>query len=224
MVPKGAEFRAISRGLRRIHRSELKLLAIPAGPNAVTQYLQQWKHEAMQASPAPQVLVMGLCGSLRPQHRMGDVVSYQGCIDGCSRPFVSPLTCHPTVVSHLKQVLSSAAASVTAVTCDHVIHGAAEKQQLAKTYSADVVDMEGFAILKTLNALNIPVAMVRVVSDDAVHDLPNLTNAFTSEGTLRPLPLALGMVQQPRAAIRLIQGSLRGLKILEDLTTQLFLT
>ncbi len=222
MVPQGAEYQAICRGLQRNQENTVNPLAIPVGPEAVTQYLLQWKLKSMQISPTPKVLVMGLCGSLKPQHHVGDIVSYQGCFDGRAACEVPLLSCDLIVTSQVQQILSSPVAPVMAVTCDRIICKTAEKQQLAKTYDADVVDMEGFVILEFLQSLQIPVAMVRVVSDDSAHDLPDLTAAFTPEGTINPLPLALGMLRQPRAAARLIQGSLRGLKILEDLTTHLF--
>jgi hypothetical protein len=57
--------------------------------------------------------------------------------------------------------------------------------------------------------------MLRVVSDNAQHDLPNLANAIDQNGALQPLPLAWSMVKQPIAAMRLIRGSLQGLKRLQ---------
>ena len=221
MVPQGAEYQAICRGLQHQTGQVLQICPLPVGPTAVTQYLHQWVHNVSQQADSPQVLVMGLCGSLRSQHGVGDIVSYTSCYDGCSPSDQPSLTCDPPLTTQVHQMLSSTITPVSAVTCDRVINTVREKHQLGATYTADVVDMEGFAILSCLQSLHIPVAMVRVVSDDAMQDLPDLTTAFTPEGNLKPLPLALGMVQRPRAAIRLIRGSLRGLKILEDLTRQL---
>jgi hypothetical protein len=48
--------------------------------------------------------------------------------------------------------------------------------------------------------------MLRVVSDDSKHDIPNLTSAINSDGSLQPLPLAITMIRQPIAATRLIRG------------------
>jgi hypothetical protein len=112
---------------------------------------------------------------------------------------------------------------VVALTSDRVIHWAREKQQLAKAYGAEVVDMEGFAALQVLTEAGIPVAMVRVVSDDCGHDLPDLSAAFDAEGYLQPLPLALQFLRDPIAAARLVRGSLQGLRVLERVTAQLFL-
>ncbi|NEP80773.1 MAG: hypothetical protein F6K17_09895 [Okeania sp. SIO3C4] len=48
---------------------------------------------------------------------------------------------------------------------------------MGKNTDAEVVDMEGFAILNFFANLSVSVAMVRVVSDDCYHDLPNISSA-----------------------------------------------
>jgi hypothetical protein len=78
--------------------------------------------------------------------------------------------------------------------------------------------MEGFAVLEVFKE----VAMVRVISDDSHHNLPNIASAISPDGALLPLPLAMGMIRQPIAASRLILGSLRGLRVLENTTKLLF--
>jgi hypothetical protein len=111
---------------------------------------------------------------------------------------------------------------VKGLTSDRLIHSASEKQHLGQLYNAEVVDMEGIATLAFFQKAGIAVAIVRVISDDIHHDLPNLASAISPDGALLPLPLALGMMRQPVAAIRLIQGSLHGLKVLQNTTKLLF--
>ena len=84
--------------------------------------------------------------------------------------------------------------------------------------------MEGFCCLRELRNRNIAAASLRVVSDDFIHDLPDLNKAIHENGNLKFLPLALAMVRQPIAAMRLIEGSLTGLKVLQRITTKLFST
>jgi nucleoside phosphorylase len=96
---------------------------------------------------------------------------------------------------------------------------AVEKAHLAQTYNADVVDMEGYIALQFLSQFGIAVAMVRVVSDDCQHDLPDLSNAFDAAGSLQPFPLALAMLRRPIAAIQLIQGSWQGLTQLTNVAS-----
>ena len=75
--------------------------------------------------------------------------------------------------------------------------------------------MEGSAILEVLNLTGCPIAMLRVVSDDLDHDLPDLSAALSPDGSLRPLPLAIGMMRHPIAALNLIRGSLKGLQTMQ---------
>jgi hypothetical protein len=82
--------------------------------------------------------------------------------------------------------------------------------------------MEGYAFLSALEPAGVSVGMLRVVSDDALHDLPDLSAAMTEAGTLNPAKLALSMMTQPRNALRLIQGSLASLKQLENVAADLF--
>jgi hypothetical protein len=82
--------------------------------------------------------------------------------------------------------------------------------------------MEGAAVLEVLGQTGIAVAMLRAVSDDCHHDLPDLSAAIAPDGSLRPLPLARSLLSRPIAASHLIRGSLAGLKQLERLTRQLF--
>ncbi len=108
------------------------------------------------------------------------------------------------------------------LTSDRPIWSAQEKGKLGQIYDAGVVDMEGFAALEVLTEVGIAVAMVRVVSDDCDRDIPDLTPAIAPDGSLQPFSLALAMLGHPLAAARLIQGSLRGLKVLQQVTADLF--
>ncbi|NEO55427.1 MAG: nucleoside phosphorylase [Okeania sp. SIO3B5] len=130
--------------------------------------------------------------------------------------------CDSVLTAKLQTHLKGKASLVTGLTSDRFIYKAAEKQLLGKNTGAEVVDMEGVAILNFFARLSIPVAMVRVVSDDCYHDLPNITSALTSSGSLQPLALAIAMFRQPLPAFQLIRGSIQGLKVLQEVTSCLF--
>lgn len=108
------------------------------------------------------------------------------------------------------------------LTSDRLIYAANEKRYLGQVYGADVVDMEGFAALEVLSRFGVAVSMLRVVSDDIHHNIPNLTNAFNPDGSLQARLLAIGLLRQPIAATRLIFGAMRGLQVLQNVTTFLF--
>jgi Phosphorylase superfamily len=216
-VPQGAEFKAVQRGLKRSGAVESMLLyATPMGPQPTGQFLEQWlQRNRTQLGDGPSILLVGLCGSLTAQLNVGDRVLYQSCIDGRLPPSVPVLPCNESLLQALQERLSSSVTQVTGLMCDRLVHLATQKAALAQQYSAKVVDMEGYAFLEALQSSDIKVGMLRVVSDDAQHDVPDLAAAMTETGELNPLALASSMLRQPQRALRLIRGSLTGLKQLE---------
>ncbi|MBC1239972.1 phosphorylase [Nostoc sp. 2RC] len=217
LVPQGAEYQAVCRGLRGTTDSIPAILPIPVGMKPLLQYLQQSSKNGQFLAAKSRVLILGLCGSLSDRYGVGDIVLYQNCLyqgkqQQCDRSFTA----------ELHSALPTPHSPVNALTSDRVISSAAEKRHLGETLAVDVVDMEGFIALEFLNAAGVAVAMLRVVSDDCQHDIPDLTGAIDSDGSLRPLPLAMAMIRQPIAATRLIRGSLTALKVLEKVTNQFF--
>ncbi|MBD2524218.1 phosphorylase [Nostoc sp. FACHB-133] len=213
LVPQGAEYKAVCRGLSGVTGSIPTVVAIPVGMKPLLKYL----HQGQFVAPKSSVLIMGICGSLSDRYRVGDIVLYQDCIyQGklleCDRTFTAQLH------SHISQKVSL----VKSLTSDRMIWSAAEKLRLGETLAADVVDMEGFTALEFFKVAGVAVAMLRVVSDDCQHDIPDLTSAINSDGSLNPFPLAMAMLRQPLAATRLIRGSLTALKVLDQVTNMLF--
>ena len=218
LVPQGAEYKAVCRGLSHSNTNAPSVTPIPVGCKSIHKSLsktQNWQE--LLNHPQPRVLVMGLCGSLNPRYPVGKIVLYESCVkeknvQKCARNFTTELSSHlPDTVSWVK-----------GLTSDRVICQAAEKRLLGKLFVADVVDMEGFAILEYLQQFEVEVAILRVISDGCDDDLPDLNSAISPEGSLQPLHAAIAMLKQPIAAIGLIQGSLRGLKRLEEITSKLF--
>jgi Phosphorylase superfamily len=221
-VPQGPELNAVRRGISR-SGTKVRLVAVPIGPSALRYRLEQWLQAEFKAfNSPPTVLLMGLCGSLSPNLEIGDWVLYRSCRDVRTLASVPSLDCDTVTLTALKDRLGDQATIVTAAMCDRLIHRGAEKQALAHRYGLQAVDMEGYTFLATLAAEKIPVGMLRVVSDDAVHDLPDLSTAITAVGTLNPVKLGLIMAAHPRSALRLIQGSLKSLKQLENAVARLF--
>ncbi|MEA5620562.1 phosphorylase [Cronbergia sp. UHCC 0137] len=211
LVPQGAEYQAVCRGLNQVG-TRPTVIPIPVGVEPLRQYLQQ------SPPPSTRVLLMGLCGSLSPNYTVGDLVLYQSC--GYQGNLQS---CNSAFTSELHSLFADNVSFVKSLTSDRLIWSAAEKRDLGAKSGADVVDMEGFAFLEYFNSLTptVEVAILRVVSDDCHHDIPNLSSAISPDGALQPLPLAWGLIRQPLAATRLIRGSLRGLQALKKATNQI---
>jgi hypothetical protein len=219
LSPQGAEYRAVHRALNQSYSHRLKLLPIPMGVNSLANYLKREQIEEICQKKRPKVLIMGLCGSLSPQYDVGDAVIYQNCI--YLTPEKQIKSTDPWLTNYIYQKLRQQVSLVSSLTSDRLIVSVAEKWQLGKLTKASVVDMEGFAALEILQQQGVAVAMLRVVSDNSRNDLPDLSKAIAADGTLKPLPMAIAMLRQPLAATRLIKGSLRGLAVLEQVTTDL---
>ena len=217
LVPQGAEYKAVCRGLSGVTGSIPTVVAIPVGMKPLLKYLQQSQGNGQFLAPKSRVLIMGICGSLSDRYTVGDIVLYQDCVYSGKRQ-----ECDRTFTAQLHSYFSEKVSLVKSLTSDRVICSASEKRHLGETLAADVVDMEGFTALEFFNAAGVDVAMLRVVSDDYQHDIPDLTSAINSDGSLNPFPLAMGMLRQPLAATRLIRGSLKSLKVLEQVTNRLF--
>ncbi|MEO0457166.1 MAG: hypothetical protein AAF152_11395 [Cyanobacteria bacterium P01_A01_bin.114] len=220
LVPAGVEYRAVKRAVSRVQGAP-QVVAIPAGPRAVKRFLETWKDRALLWSGG--VLVVGLGGSLSSEYGVGDGVLLERVWNGFEKSEGEDgeqdvYECDRTLTTQIAERL--AIATGTGVTCDRVITTVDQKRELCDRYGADIVDMEGAALLKVLP--NAKVAILRVVSDDCHHDLPDISNAISSDGSIKPLPIAFHLSRRPTAAIRLIRGSLKGLKSLETLIAALF--
>ncbi|MCF4967755.1 phosphorylase family protein [Nostoc sp. CMAA1605] len=214
LVPQGAEYGAVCRGLKRVTGEQPTVKSIPVGVQAVGEYLQQWSQtKDFENQVKAGILVVGLCGSLTQQYKVGDVVLYQNCLYQ-----QQTLECSHIVNLHMQSIVNV----VKSWTSDRVICSATEKRYLGETMGVDVVDMEGFAVLDFFHHIGVEVAMLRVVSDDCNYDIPDISTAINSDGSLKPLSLAWKFIRQPIAANRLIRGSLQGLKVLEQTTELLF--
>lgn len=231
LVPQGAEYQAVLRGLRRNSpRSETSstlssttqtvVLPIPIGYEPVRRSLSLL-HSTLHASSG--LLLMGLGGSLTPDLYVGDVALLDSAI-ATWLPDHPELTCNRSLTNELQARLGQSGRWARGVTCDRLVSTALEKRQLTEKYGASVVEMEGFGVLEYAQENEIPCAIVRVISDDCIHDLPDANGAISPDGKLRSMPLTCSMMRQPKAAFRLIRGSLQGLKALEQATTQLFAT
>ena len=206
LVPQGAEYQAVCQGLKS-HAHPPRVISIPIGEAAVKHCLEQ-----LPAHDFDQVLVMGLCGSLSTAYEIGSLTLYRECVDRVGQ--IHP--CDRTLTQRLQDQFQ--VSPVRALTRDRVICSASEKRELAKQFNAEVVDMEGVAVLESLN---LPIAMLRVVSDDARHDLPEMNATIDANGNLKSERLALEMIKRPIAAARLIRGAIAGLRELRQVASRL---
>lgn len=214
---KGAEYGAISSPFAK---SSVKsnLLAIPAGLTPVQSFLEQQFQSIESFNKLSEgVLLMGLSGGLSQDYGVGQGIIYQGCGSVNSDGKWCYLGCNEQLTQTLARVLGDKVRLGKGMSSDRIITEQTEKQRLGETYGVVAIDMESFAVLSFFQEKGIPVAIVRVISDDCQQTLPDLSNIFDSQGNLKPFALAGQMIQQPWGAIQLIRSSLTGLKSLEQL-------
>lgn len=227
LVPQGQEYRAVLKGLRLINSSTIKVLPIPIGSQYLTVYLKKWLNsEVVNSQSSMRVLVLGLCGSLSPNLRVGDVVVYQNCLPLLSNSSDQDPENSMAVSwdDDLALALSEKLISshlVRGLTTDRVIATAIEKQKLGQLYPVEVVDMEGLILLNFFTKAGIKAAMVRVVSDTSYQDLPDLTTAIDQNGTLKIVTLIKVLLQYPVRGLKLISNGLKSLAVLQQLPQKL---
>ncbi len=219
LVPQGAEEQAVRRGMRRA-QANIEILPLAMGSEATRRRLKAALRQGWLGD-RQRLLVLGVAGSLTAQLRVGDGVVYQSVVgpDGEEIPLGEAGEMALGVSRLMAQVPQLQ--PVKAVSCDRLIHQAPAKQALQAQTGAQVVDMEAAAIAQILVPLGIAIATVRVISDDAQGDLPDLSQATGADGQLQGGKMAIAFLRQPRAAVRLIRGSLQALQQLEAITAQL---
>ena len=213
VVPQGAEYQAVGRGLTQAKMKNVRVVPIPIGVKQIERVLSDHSEIIDNSSG---ILIMGLCGSLSNLCAIGDALLVESCED-INHNLIKLDT---QLTADIGEKL--AIETVAALTSDRIVTLASEKLNLARQYSADLVEMEGYSYVVKLQNQDKAVAMLRVVSDDSYSDIPDLNRAVDSQGNLKSLPMAIAWVKQPLAAVRLIKGSLAGLKALEQITAKLF--
>ncbi|MEM9568582.1 MAG: phosphorylase [Cyanobacteria bacterium P01_E01_bin.34] len=231
LVPKGAEYQAVVRGLRKSGLQPLPpTIAIPVGPLPVMERLVSLPLTLPTGGRFLNVLIMGVCGGLSPSVAVGQRVVPDVCLSrflGESSLDSIPATqlFSPDLCQALKASLLPSEALVDSqtlmVSSDRAVCLATEKQQLQQSTGAAIIDMEGAAVLAALSQWPVSVAMVRVVSDDCTRDLPDLNSALNPDGSLAPLQLSVQMLRHPLRSRHLIVGALRALGELRAVAEEL---
>ena len=224
LVPQGAEYQAVCKGLRGNQSNFPNVIAVPMTYEPLQDFLVNWlMSEAVQEHHISGVLMLGLAGSLSPKYPIGKLVIYQQCLRlNLSTQQVETYSSDGSLSSMLRKAMGAELSWVTGINSDRFIGSIADKIKLAQQYQADVVDMESTAAFAVFQKENIPITVIRAISDDIDHNMPDLGDAINAKGELAILPLALKLLANPSAALRLIRGSQKGLKALEKLVNDLF--
>jgi adenosylhomocysteine nucleosidase len=132
----------------------------------------------------------GFAGALNPAYARNDLVLAREVIDreGSSYP-VDPPPAMGASVHHVTGRL---------LTVDRVVLRAAEKDELHRSYQADLVDMESSAVAAVCHEKRVRYLSIRVISDDAHDDLPReLTAVMNPSGVYRVGATLRSLWQRP---------------------------
>ena len=220
LVPQGAEYQTVLAAIKKFAHSPV-ILPTPVGKLAVTQYLHEWRQNNPDFSPSG-VILMGLGGSLSAEFGLGQTVLLESCLNYQNNQADQEKQSDRLLNNWIQEKLGKNIRRGQGLTSDRVITDATEKQELGKRFNRQVVEMEGWAVLSFFSELGIPATIIRVISDEVSQSLPDLSKIYDSQGQLNAIALSLALGKKPIAGYRLIVGSLKSLKILNQITRKLF--
>jgi nucleoside phosphorylase len=149
------------------------------------------------------VLSSGLAGSLNPELVPERVVAAKRV--GTMRD-ASGLPITTTIVDFAQH--RGATLIEVLLTSDHIIETQEEKSRLANF--GEAVDMESFHVVQEFSDHNIPVAVVRAISDGSDQDLPvNFEKCLTPQGQVKAGPLLKELLARPSRVPELIRFGLQ---------------
>lgn len=156
------------------------------------------------------IVVIGICGGLTEAMQEERIVAYTDCLSAGNQ---TPLRCSPALTNAIVENLQTSGITcdrVTGITSPRIASGRIEKVQLAKS-GASVVDMESYEILSAAARAEVPVAVLRVVSDSLDANMPDFNPALDVNGGLNGRK-ALGIaLRSPLKTLRLIGANKRAM-------------
>ena len=151
------------------------------------------------------LLVAGLCGALDRKLKTGDAVIYDRCFDGRAAAAGEGIGCDALLSDKLLAAVRAAGVNCgrgAGVTVAHIVVAAADKLALGARWDAAAVDMETYDVLAGCAEFDLPAAALRVVMDEAAHDLPDFNRALAADGRMNAGRTAAALAARPLAAAR----------------------
>ncbi|MBS1792191.1 MAG: hypothetical protein JST85_31080 [Acidobacteria bacterium] len=183
----------------------------------------KWLSVHLQSNHYDALVVAGLAGGLDPRLKTGDVVVYDCCLDAresvndsCPEPGVQSEVSvmqyarrQDNLVRALLDALRAASLNSfygSGITVSQIVINAENKLWLGQQHQALAVDMESFDVLQVAAKFEIPAAVIRIISDEAEHDLPDFNFAAEDDGTINHRRMAAAMLQRPVASARFLRN------------------
>ncbi|MGB2632869.1 MAG: hypothetical protein WAM58_02925 [Candidatus Acidiferrum sp.] len=145
----------------------------------------------VKAAGADAVLSSGLAGSLNPKYGVLSIVAPRrvGDLRDATGTNVSKA---------LLELAGNKGANLidALITANRIIDTAEEKARLSQF--ADAVDMESMHIVRQFEYKQIPVAVIRAISDGSEEEMPiDFEQCLTADGSIKVMPLLKGLVREP---------------------------
>lgn len=188
-------------GRGRVGDTTFSLFQTDMGPANAARAARQ----VFERNPRRDVLIVGISGALSPEISFGDTVICPEMVAETGAPAV----CDGDFTDRLAENFAGSKTTFhrgPGVTTNRVICSTAEKRRLYETYGGLTVDMESHSILSAAQEFGLRVGVVRVVSDDARHDLPEMNAAFDAEFNVRYLKMIAALVSSPFDSARFLKN------------------
>ncbi|HMW02898.1 MAG TPA: hypothetical protein PKE58_22355 [Acidobacteriota bacterium] len=190
-------------GFGFFHGRRIDLYMTGMGPhNAATA-----SREIFKRSKAEYVLVGGLAGAIAPECQVGDLVLYSAC-EFAETTFPRLQTNHhlTAVLNHEFQSGKVPLHCGTGLMARRMLCLANEKQAWGRQYPAKAVDMESYHMVRFAHQAGKQIAVLRVISDDAHHDVPDFNRALDETYQVRNFKVFLELARHPLLAVRFLRN------------------
>jgi adenosylhomocysteine nucleosidase len=152
---------------------------------------------------SPEVIISaGIAGALVPELHVGETVFPAQVIDAQDG------SRHETAIKNAP--LANTALGRGIIVSSPEVASTAQKQQLAKSYGAQAVDMEGAAVARAAMTHNLRFVAIKTISDEYDFELPEMSQ-FVRDGQFQQLLFALHVALRPwlwLRTLRLAQNTL----------------
>lgn len=153
--------------------------------------------EAVIVKYSPEVLISaGIAGALVPELNVGETIFPSLVIDSQDG------SRHQTAI-RTAPVANTPLGRTTVVSSPR-IEGVAQKQQLAKSYGAQAVDMESAAVARAAITHNLPFLAIKSISDEYDFEMPEMSQ-FVRDGQFQEKRFAFYVALRPWLWFRVLR-------------------
>ncbi len=187
----------------KLYGREAVVVRTGIGPD----YAARAAERVLEAFSLEEILLAGFAGGTVPTLPPSCLVACEKTVDSGepndSTPTRSVTSAKPLIDRALATGLVSVVSS--AVTVARVVASSKDKLALGTRYGVELVEMEGFPLLRLAHERGVPGLMVRAVLDGSDDDLPDSTGWLSASGRICVPALLAYLAVRPTAIISLVK-------------------